>query len=116
MAKEEASLQTVAAMQEGAHEVPNVEARGAAVLRCLDMGKFEGYLKRKFEVPDQPYAKEANRKFQEERWGRTMALKPFYTDVTNLWTPRVQRLHRCPAPSQPLPSRAKCQDEGCPVP
>ena len=52
MAKEEASLQTIAAMQEGAHEVPQSEARGAAILRHLDMGKFEGYLKRKYEAPE----------------------------------------------------------------
>ena len=52
MAKEEGSLQTIAAMQEGAHEVPQSEARGAAILRHLDIGKFEGYLKRKYESPE----------------------------------------------------------------
>ena len=103
MAKEEASLQTIAAMQEGAHEVPQSEARGAAVLRHLDMGKFERYLKRKYEWPESSRdtwsqismaqtslaeAKESNRKFQEERRGRTFALKPL-PDI-NLWTPRVQ--------------------------
>ena len=105
MAKEEASLQTIAAMQEGAHEVPQSEARGAAILRHLDMGKFEGYLKRKYEAPESSRdtwsqlsmaqtslgeAKESNRKWQEERRGRTFALKPL-PDI-NLWTRRVQEI------------------------
>ena len=105
MAKEEASLQTIAAMQEGAHEVPQSEARGAAILRHLDMGKFEGYLKRKYEAPERcrdtwsqitmaqtslAEAKESNRKWQEEHRGRTLALKPL-PDI-NLWTPRVQEI------------------------
>ena len=105
MAKEEASLQTIAAMQEGAHEVPQSEARGAAILRHLDMGKFEGYLKRKYEAPESSRdtwsqitmaqtslaeAKESNRKWQEEHRGRTFALKPL-PDI-NLWTPRVQEI------------------------
>ena len=100
MAKEEASLQTIAAMQEGAHEVPQSEARGAAVLRHLDMGKFEGYLKRKYEAPESSrdtwsqlsmaQTSLANRKWQEEHRGRTFALKPL-PDI-NLWTPRVQEI------------------------
>ena len=84
MAKEEASLQAIAAMQGGAHDVPNAEARGAAVLRHLDMGKFEGYLKRKYEADEGSKDKwqqiamaqtslDANRKFQEER-GAALAL------------------------------------------
>ena len=104
MAKEEASLQTIAAMQEGAHEVPHSEARGAAVLRHLDMGKFEGYLKRKYESPESSKdtwsqitmaqtslaeANESNRKFQEEHRGRTFALKPL-PDI-NLRTPGSKR-------------------------
>ena len=104
MAKEEASLQTIAAMQEGAHEVPQSEARGAAILRHLDMGKFEGYLKRKYEAPESSRdtwsqltmaqtslaeAKDSNRKWQEEHRGQTFALKPL-PDI-NLWTPGSKR-------------------------
>ena len=104
MAKEEASLQAVAAYAGGSACSPRCWGQGS-----LDMDKFEGYLKRKFEGEEgsrdkwQQIAmaqtsieqvKGANRKFQEERRNWTLALKHFSADLDSLWTPWVQEILR----------------------